>query len=412
LRVLGRLDGFAADQRPDIKIFLSASAIDALGTGLYLTIYATFAIRVVGLSAWHAGVILSAAGFAGVVGAVPLVSLLDRIGPRRLQVYIYLLRAAGYAAIAFSHSAWLFIAALIPVGVLDRASGPVMQALVGGVFAGADRTRALSMLRAWRNVGFVAGALVGTAVFLARSTVPFTICILVNSASFGLAAGGFARLKPGWNAAGRGPRPRRHRTLPDGRYLRTAALHGLLSLHGSLLTFALPLWIGEHTRTPRWIIPLLIGFNCCLAIAIQGRASSGSEELAVARRVSARAGAALAVCCLALAAAGWLPEALALCCLVPAVGLMTFAEVWQAAGAATLSLDLAPSGSRGAHLSVFGFFLNCQGVLGPVILAGCVGAGAIGLAVLAAVFGGAAALVARVPLGTRTPAAVPERAGV
>jgi hypothetical protein len=255
------------------------------------------------------------------------------------------------------------------------------------------------MLRAWRNVGFVAGALVGTAVFLARSTLPFTICIGVNSASFALAAAGFARLTHRWDAARRTGKARLLGTIPDGRYLRAAALHGLLSLHGSLLTFALPLWIGEHTRAPRWIIPLLVGFNCCLAIAIQGRASSGTEELAAARRVSARAGLALAVCCLALAATGWLPAPVALCCLVPAVGLMTFAEVWQAAGAATLSLDLAPGGSRGAHLSVFGFFQNCQGVLGPVILAACVGAGPAGLSVLAAVFLGAAALMARVPVG-------------
>jgi hypothetical protein len=84
--------------------------------------------------------------------------------------------------------------------------------------------------------------------------------------------------------------------------------------------------------------------------------------------------------------------------LIIAIALLTLAEVWQAAGAATLSLDLAPEAARGAYLSVFNFFLNGQGVYGPIILALCVNSGSTGMITLAAALMASGALMAFVPL--------------
>jgi len=395
-----RLSGIQEDLRKDIKIFVLANSVDALGTGLYVTIYVTFAVRVVGLSAQRAGFALSAAGVVGLVGAIPLVALLDRMSPRTLQIRIYLFRAAGYTIIAFAHSAWIFILTIPFVGILDRASGPVVQALVADGFSGAVRTRALSLLRASRNAGFVLGALIGSVVFLVKSDIVFTICILINSVSFLVAAGGFTRLSRTWDTVRSDDKQQRLLTslrsvFSDRPYLRIAIVEAVLALHGSILTIAVPLWIILHTHAPHWSISLFIALNCCIAIAVQSKMSKGSENLKTARRISSIAGFALALCCVVLVIAGELPVAASFCALLVAVVALTLGEVWQSAGSATLSLDLAPAGSRGAYMSVFSLFLNLQAVLAPVLLATCVSVGYIGLLALAGVFIlGAAAMAA------------------
>jgi predicted MFS family arabinose efflux permease len=81
-------------------VFVTAATIDALGTGLYLTIYATFATHIIGLSMAQAGAVLSAAGLVALLGALPLVALLDRVRPHKLLTGLYLARALGYAVIA------------------------------------------------------------------------------------------------------------------------------------------------------------------------------------------------------------------------------------------------------------------------------------------------------------------------
>jgi hypothetical protein len=394
---------FPEDQRRDLRIFILTNMIDAVGTGLYMTLYATFAIRVIGLSVQVAGLTLSLGGLIGLIGSVPIVALLDRVGPRSLQVRIYIFRAVGYAGIALFHSALLFILIVSVVGIFDRASGPVVQALVAEGFSGQERTLALSYLRASRNIGFILGSLAGTVAFVTQSGLAYMVCILVNSVSFLIAAVGYTRLRASWDVVSHAVRvsaslPVLRAAAADVRYLRIAALQGVLALHGSILTFAIPLWIAERTRAPHWIIPVLFSLNCCIAIGVQVRASRRSEDLGIARRISAFAGMLLALCCLSLVLAGVLTIVGSVVFLIVAIALLTLAEVWQAAGAATLSLDLAPTTARGAYLSVFNFFLNGQTVYGPIILALCVNSGSTGMIVLAAAFLATGALVAFAPL--------------
>jgi hypothetical protein len=393
-----------------VPTFVAAAAVDALGTGLYLTIYATFAVQVIGLSVGQAGAVLSVAGLVGLLGALPVVALLDRIQPYRLLICIYIVRAAGYAVIALGRSELVFIVATPLVGIFDRASGPTMQAVIADGFTHESRTAALVRLRSWRNVGFVCGALVGTLVFIAPDRLAYNFAILFDSLSFVAAAAGFAsvaRSAPGTPRGARQQRRGMRDAIRNRRYLTLAGLHGMLGVHGTLLTFALPLWITERTRAPHWVIPVLIACNCCLAIAFQRRASRGSEKLGVALAISVRAGLALVLCTATLVLAHWLTAWAAVVFLAAAVSLITFAEIWQAAGAATLSLDLAPQATRGSHLSVFGFFGNLQGVVMPFILATCIASGGIiGMAlfgVAMAVTAGLVALVRLPPQDDATP---------
>jgi hypothetical protein len=384
-----------------VPAFVAAATVDALGTGLYLTIYATFAVQVIGLSAGQAGAVLSVAGLVGLVGALPVVALLDRIRPYRLLICIYIVRAAGYAVIALGRSELVFVVATPLVGIFDRASGPAMQAVIAEGFTQESRTAALVRLRSWRNAGFVCGALAGTVVFAVPDQVAYSLAILFNSLSFVAAAAGFASVAKGASSTPRGARQQRQGmrdAIRNRRYVALAGLHGMLAVHGTLLTFALPLWITERTRAPHWVIPALIACNCCLAIAFQRQASRGSEKLGVALAISVRAGLALVLCVATLVLAHWLTAWAAVVSLVAAVALITLAEIWQAASAATLSLDLAPQATRGSHLSVFGFFGNLQSVVMPFILAICIASGGIGMILFGVAMAATAGLVALVRL--------------
>jgi len=64
------------------------SLVDATGTGMFLTVSVLFFTRFAGLAAGSVALGLSLAGLAAMIGAVPLGSLGDRFGYRRVWVLV------------------------------------------------------------------------------------------------------------------------------------------------------------------------------------------------------------------------------------------------------------------------------------------------------------------------------------
>jgi hypothetical protein len=263
------------------------------------------------------------------------------------------------------------------------------QALVGQAVTQEDRVRTMATMRAVRNVGMTIGALLGTLALALDSRPVYDGVVLLNAASFvGLAA--LAASLSARAGAGSARRIVSMRVLRDTPYLLLATLNGILSLHMTLLSVGVPLWIAEHSHAPKAIIAPLLIVNTVLAVGFQVRASRGADTVTGAAVRMRLAGAALALCCLLLAAVPPLPVVAAIPLLAAAMVALTCGELFQSAGAWGVSYQLARDEEQAAYLSVFWLGVSVQQILGPLLVAAVLFAGSsacVGLAALMVLVG-------------------------
>lgn len=349
--------------------------VDAVGTGLFLTVSVLFFTRV--FSVAEVAVALSVAGFLAFAAAVPLGSCGDRFGYRRMWVLLYFVHAAGFVVYPFVRSFPVLVATMAVVALAEVGVSPARGAYLS-LLAGPDRVRARAYNQAVTNAGFVVGA-AGAAVVLGLGD-GYAALLFANAGSY--VVGAFVlmtlpRAAPVTRARAGGG------VLRDRRYLLVSALNGLLMCYFAVLTVALPLWI-VRTGAPRWSVGAFIVLNTVLVVLLQVRASRGAETVTGAAAAVRRAGWALLAACLVFAASG-LVAPLALI----AVGVVTLtaAELWHSAGAWGLSFGLAPADQQGQYLGAFAMGSRVYDTVGPGLVTGlALGLGPVGWVVLGVLF--------------------------
>jgi Major Facilitator Superfamily len=353
---------------------LAAMALtDAIGTGLFIAGSAVYFVQVIRLTPAEVGLGLSLAGLMGVVSAVPLGMVADRIGAPRLLVALTLLRAFGFAGYVLvrSPAAFLVLAALL--GTADGAVPPLNQAIIGLAVPDPRRVRVMGVQRSIRNVGFTLGAGLAGLALAAGTRAAYDTIFLADAASFLVVAVVVATLHLGPVSrppAPAGRRPRRGGLMKryDRVTVSAAAVNGCLSLHMTLLGVGIPLWLVRHTRAPHFLIAILVATNTVLAVLLQVRFTRGADSRPGAAKALRRAGLSLALCCLLLAAAPSGTSAQAAVLLLAAGVALTGAELWQSAGGWGLSFSLAPEGRRNEILALFGMGVSLQQVVVPPLV--------------------------------------------
>lgn len=383
--------------------------VDAVGTGLFLAGSVLFFTRVVGLSTGQIGLGLSLAGVASFVSLVPLGVLADRWGAQPTLVALQAWRALWFAAYAFVPGMAGFLVVAIALGVAERPTVPITQAVVGAAVRPTERVRTLAIMRSVRNVGFSLGAVLATLVIAADTAPVYRLLVLANAASFAVAAVLLARLRlPTRPRAARRPSPGRAlRSFRDGGYVLLAACNGVLYLHTLLLAVAIPLWITEHTAVPAVTVGLVVLLNTVLAVVLQVPLSRGADAPAVAGRRQFQAGVALAACCVLLVLTGEASAAAGIPLVLGATVALTLGEIWQSAGGWGLSYEYAPEDRRSAYLSVYNLGASTATIVGPALLTSAVvdqaAPGWLGLAAGFLAFGAAVPLLVRRRTGRARP---------
>ncbi|MDQ1295337.1 MAG: hypothetical protein QG608_3222 [Actinomycetota bacterium] len=391
---------------PGALTLLGTGLVDATGTGLYLAGSAVFFNMVIGLSPAQVGFGLSSAGLLGLLAAPSLGWCADRWGARRVLVLLHVWRALAFALLSVAPGFGWFLVATSMIGVGQQALSPVYQALVEELLGSRARLAMMARSRVVYNVGFSLGGVLATVVIGLGSRTGFTVMILGNAGCCLATALLLMRLRvprrsPSQDHASPSQdhatsrSPFHLRSLRDGRYLAVAALNGVLSLHISILSIGLPLWVTLHTSAPRALAGLLLVINTIMAVVLQVPASGGADTIDGGTRALARGGYALSLCCLVLALSPHVSSgALAAGLLVLAVVVLTGSEIWQSAGGWGLSYALATQTNRAESLSTFNLGISGQYVLGPALITvGVLDHGVLGWLGLALVFAATAAAV-------------------
>jgi len=369
---------------------VAATAVDWIGSGLFLAAAPAFLLRTVGLSQTAIGAGLTIAGAVGLVTSVPIGSLGDRFGPRRVLVGLHVARAAAFGAYPFVvHGETSFVLLTAAIVAADGATPSVTQALVAELAHERQRVRLMAVLRTTLNVGMSVGAL-GAALALSRVTsTTFAALLLTNAASFVVAALFVASIDAGERTSKAGPVSRRRweaLRLPR-RLLAFAALDGVMTLYLVILNVALPLWIVAHTAAPASLIGILYTLNTALVVVLQVAGSRLAETLRTAARTEFLAGGALAAASVAIGLTDTASAAVAVVLLVAGIVLLTLGEIGHSAASWQISYSLAGDLQRTRALAVFGLGRSAAFVAGPLLLTvGVVKNGTAGWIGLAAAF--------------------------
>ncbi|MFF0214180.1 MFS transporter [Streptomyces vinaceus] len=381
----------------DARIMLLAQLVDRTGTGVWGASCVLFFTFVAGLDGRQLGLLLGAAGVAGIAGSPLAGHLAARFPARALLIGCHLLRLAAIGALlVFTRfEVLLLLVALTSLG--DRAA-KMLEMLFATRAAGERRGTYQALSRSVANAGYAAGAGLAAIGLAVGTREAYQVLILGNALSFVLAAALVWRTReqrPEPGGAEEGARTpgadRRGAASPwrDRGYLRFVLLDIPLCLDDSILGVGLPLWLIGHTDAPHAVVPAFLVINTVLVVALQMTVSARVRGPVRAAGAARLYGLALLGCCVLLAVTPERGAWAASAALLAAAVLATAAELLRSVNSWELAVSLAPQEARAAYLGVAGMSQSIQKSAGPVLLTGAVMvAGPAGWLVLGAAVAG------------------------
>jgi len=200
--------------------------LNALGWGAVLPFEVIYLHDGRGLSLGTAGLVVGTLTGVAVIAAPLTGPLIDRFGARAAAAGAGIALAAGYAGLAFAHSAAVAFAAAAVGGAGNGGLLPAQSALIAALAARDVRHRATAVSRVCTNVGFGAGGAAGGLV--AGYGLPGLVALLLLNAVTYLGYVGVrilvVRNPPRTEPLGGGYR----RVLRDGAFVHLAATNAVI----------------------------------------------------------------------------------------------------------------------------------------------------------------------------------------
>ena len=250
------------------RIFLAATLIDALGSGLWVPFALLFLVHGQGMGLLDAGTSLSTGALLALVSGPATGAAMDRFGPRALLVTGNLVRVAAFCAYPLVHTSWQVIVVSVVAGFGDRlfwtCNAPMVARLTSG--SGTDR------MLATQTVGRFAGAGIGAAATAVLPTITspwaFHLLAYVNAASFAVAAV-LIGLLPRAEARSHPPSGRWRAVLGDRPFTGFCVTHMAFTLASASKFAVLPIVVRDLLHGPQWIAGTAITLGTVVVVTAQ-----------------------------------------------------------------------------------------------------------------------------------------------
>ncbi|MET0237182.1 MAG: MFS transporter [Kibdelosporangium sp.] len=356
-------------------VLLAATLLLSIGKGTFLFTVLVYLLQVAKLDTLAATTALTLWGTASAAVAIPIGRLIDRAGGRQAGAI-----SAGCVAVlipltAQLHTPWALMLVLTVAGGLDSSGNVIRRAMLAGTAGNA--VGALAWARTVSNIGFALGGLFSVILLSANSQAAYEFAYLLIGGIYVLMAVCFATTSLGTGtkekAATSGtPVSAKPRNVRPGVALAVAT--SILTVHATLLSTVLPLWITKHTSVPVPVIGWLVTLNAVLTIIAQIPVSRLATTTASALRCFKASAVWTAACCLLLGLASFLPVGWQVAVLITATIALTGGELFEAAGEWGLSATLAASDEHGFYQSACVLGEATQSAVGPLLIGNMINA--------------------------------------
>ncbi|MFI9328389.1 hypothetical protein ACIGZJ_12695 [Kitasatospora sp. NPDC052868] len=352
---------------------LAATLVLSVGKGTFLATVMVYLLKTAGLGTLAASTALSLWGAASVAVAFPVGALIDRGLGRQAGALSAVCTAVLVPLTGQVHTPWLLMLVLCAAGGFDSAGNVVRRGLIAG--AAGSGVKGLAWARTVTNVGFALGALVAVRLLSANSASGYALAYGVIGGVYVLMAVCFLLTplgaRPGPAAATAAGRPGgedadRPRARRSGGLLALST--AILTVHTTLLTTVLPLWITEHTDVPVSAMGWLFMINTLITIGGQIPVSRLATTTAGALRCFRGSAVWTATCCVLLGLVSHVPTGVQVAVLVTATIALTVGELLEAAGEWGLSATLAAEGEHGFYQSACVVGEATQSAVGPLLV--------------------------------------------
>jgi MFS family permease len=406
---------------PDVgphRRFVSALAIDAVGSGVWMPLSMLYFLHQTSLTLVQLGLAMTIANLA-VIPVVPMIgTLVDRAGPKVVMQIGNAGAAVSFALYPFAHG-MLAVTVLVFAASLTRSGfWSALGPMVTQITRTGEREIWFGFLQAMRNAGYGVGGVLAAVALTVGSTAAFQSVVVLNAASYVLA---FALML---GVAG-GSRPvRDHDAAEDDvRWWVGFADPGYRALLGVILCYALaemtlnvamPVYFVDTVGLPGWIPGVVFVINTVMIGVGQGlvvRAMTG----AVRRRVMQAAIVFTAASFAMFYAADALSIVTAVALVLMAAFVFTLGEMTAGPVVAALAAETPPPHQRGRYMAAMQLAWSTSGAVAPLLYSALLSRGPLAL------WGGALVLclvwallvevlAVRMPLAARpvTNVAVPE----
>ncbi|WP_235502348.1 MFS transporter [Angustibacter sp. Root456] len=166
------------------RLLLSTVIVDALGIGFVLPFGVVYLHEVRHLSLTTVGLLLAVPSTVALALLGPIGAVIDRYGPRRLQMLALVANLLGSALLAFATSAASAAVAFGLLGLGQAVFWPASQSLVAAVIPPAIRQRYYGTSFTVLNLGIGVGGLASGLFVSTSEPWTFQVIYLLNAVSF------------------------------------------------------------------------------------------------------------------------------------------------------------------------------------------------------------------------------------
>jgi MFS family permease len=407
---------------PDVgphRRFVSALAIDAVGSGVWMPLSMLYFLHQTSLSLVQLGLAMTIANLA-VIPVVPMIGTwVDRFGPKAVMQAGNAGAAVSFALYPFAHSMPAVTVLVFCASITRSGFWSALGPMVTQITQTGERELWFGFLQAMRNAGYGVGGVLAAVALTIGSGAAYQSVVLLNAASYVLAfvlmvgvAGG-RPVRADDAVADDGVRWWVGYADPGYRVLLAVIL--CYALAEMTLNVAMPVYFVDTLGLPGWVPGTVFVINTAMIGVGQGlvvRAMTG----AVRRRVMHAAIAFTAASFAMYYAAGALPIASAVALVLVAAFVYTLGEMTAGPVVSALAAEAPPPDQRGRYMASMQLSWSISSAVAPLLYSALLHRGALPL------WGGAVllcvvwlllveVLAVRMPLASRPVTNVAESGG-
>jgi MFS family permease len=394
---------------PDVgphRRFVSALAIDAVGSGIWMPLSMLYFLHQTSLSLVQLGLAMTIANTA-VIPIVPLLgSLVDRVGPRRVMQLGNAGAAAAFVLYPFAHSLATVTVLVFAASLTRSGFWGALGPMVTQITSRGEREIWFGFLQAMRNAGYGVGGVLAAVALTIGSGTAYQTVVLANAASyvlaFGLMLGVSGGGRPTGEARKEGARGGPWVAFGDRGYRVLIAVIFCYALAETTLNVAMPVYFIDTLSLPGWVPGAVFVINTVMIGVGQGLVVRRMTGV-VRRRVLHTAIGFSAVSFVMLYAADALSVATGVVVVLAGAVVYTLGELTAGPVVAALSAEAAPAARRGRYMAATQLAWSMSGAVGPLLYSALLDTGPLplwgGTVALCAVWAGLVVLLgARMPL--------------